>query len=40
MGRISSETLGRLTNRLSIRESVTEPVPEVQLEIAGSGGHP
>jgi hypothetical protein len=34
------QTLRRPHDRLSIRESVTEPVPEVQLEIAGSGGHP
>jgi len=39
MGRISSETLGRLTNRLSIRESVTEPARESLLDIAGSRGH-
>ena len=33
------QTLRRPHDRLSIRESVTEPAPEVQLEIAGSGGH-
>ncbi len=33
------QTLRRPHDRLSIRESVTEPGPEVQLEIAGSGGH-
>ena len=32
------QTLRRPDDRLSIRESVTEPAPEVQLEIAGSGG--
>ncbi len=33
------QTLRGPHDRLSIRESVTEPAPEVQLEIAGSGGH-
>jgi len=33
------QTLRRRHDRLSIRETVTEPAPEVQLEIAGSGGH-
>ena len=33
------QTLRRPHDRLSVRESVTEPAREVQLEIAGSGGH-
>ena len=33
------QTLRRPDDLLSIRESVTEPALEVQLEIAGSGGH-
>jgi hypothetical protein len=32
------QTLRRPHDRVSVRESVTEPAPEVQLEIAGSGG--
>jgi hypothetical protein len=39
MGKISSQTLRRLTNRLSTRDSVTERAPEALLDIAGSGGH-
>jgi hypothetical protein len=38
MGKISSQTLRRLTNRLSLRESVAEPAQASSIEIAGSRG--
>jgi hypothetical protein len=39
MRKISPQTLRRLTNRSSIRESVTEPAQDSPIDIAGSRCH-
>jgi hypothetical protein len=39
MRKISSQTLRRLTNRFSIRESVTQPTQDYPIDIAGRRGH-